>query len=242
MNVQPRYTLPHIVGEIVYGMLLVDMRVDRCLQTSNATAATLKLPIYVEHGLGEWYSPVKQGTGLHPSPVSAEELVPFFSAVDPSWTPTFLVTRKGESVPDLYERGETFLQAFIKRIEEEGKHERILLMSHAATVISLAQALLLDPSIGQNLRVGCCTLSIFDRKHNPIDGGILGGDVWKTRGELASADFLTKGIERDWGMADIQTMNGVVIEDDGVPGTEEEEDIDHGLQPWSKSPSAVARM
>lgn len=226
---------------MIYNSLLMHGE-DRCIQTSNPTAAALKLPIYIEHGLGEWYSPVKSCTGLHPRPVSAEELVPFFGAVDTSWTPTFLVSRKGESVPDLYQRGETFLRAFIQRIEEEGKHERILLVSHAATVITLAQALLGDPSVGRNLRVGCCTLSILDRKDESTDGSVLGSDVWQARGKLASADFLTKGIERDWGMPDIETLNGVVVEDDGVPGTENEEDVNHGVQSWTKSPNGISKM
>ncbi|CAG8604114.1 6889_t:CDS:2 [Acaulospora colombiana] len=164
------------------------------------------------------------------------ELKPFFDNIDTSWNPTFLVSRKGESVPDLYRRGELFMDAFIRRINEGGfggDHERVLLVSHAATVITLAQALLGDTAIGRELRVGCCTLSTFDRHETAAQEDTIGSDVWKARGKLATADFLTNGVERDWGMADIETKNGVVVEDDGVPGTNGEEDIDFGLQKWN---------
>ncbi|KAG5733097.1 hypothetical protein E4T56_gene14020, partial [Termitomyces sp. T112] len=46
----------------------------RCLQTAKPVSSALGLPIYVEHGLAEWYSPVAPGTGLHPRPGSAESL------------------------------------------------------------------------------------------------------------------------------------------------------------------------
>ena len=36
----------------------------RCLQTATPTAERLGLPIHVEHGVSEWYLPVKRG--LHP--------------------------------------------------------------------------------------------------------------------------------------------------------------------------------
>jgi transcription factor C subunit 7 len=244
MNDQQPFTRHHIVSIIRKSLSsLIVYNPDRCLQTANPTATSLKIPIYVEHAIGEWYSPVKAETGLHPRPVSAEELVPYFDTIDPSWTPTYLVTRKGELVPALYKRAEDFLKAFIERVETNsigGGHERVLLFSHAATVIALAQALLQDQSIGRTLRVGCCTLSIFDRKSN-VDGDnsiVLGGSIWEPRGELAFASFLTKGVERDWGMNDIDAIDGVVVEDRGVPGTEGEEDIVSGVQPWKASGTA----
>lgn len=193
--------------------------------------------------MGEWYSPVKSGTGLHPRPVSAEELVSHFDLIDPSYTPTYLVTRKGESVPDLYKRAEDFLTAFISRVEASAdNHERVMLFSHAATVIVLARGLLGDEAIGQNLRVGCCTLSTFDRIGSISSDQVIGAGIWQARGQLAHGDFLVKGIERDWGIADIKTINGEVIEDNGVPGTEDEKDIQYGVQPWDQEAKSVARM
>jgi transcription factor C subunit 7 len=218
---------------------------DRCLQTAYPTSVALQLPIYVEHGLGEWYSPVKAGTGLHPRPVSAAELEPYFDTIDTSWTPTFLVTRKGESVPELYNRGELVMDAFIQRVDEGGiggSHERVLLVSHAATVITLAQALLGDTTIGRELRVGCCTLSTFDRLESDTQEEVIGSKAWKARGQLATAAFLTNGVERDWGIADRETLNGILVEDDGVPGTEGEDDIEFGVQKWKATNHSASKM
>ncbi|KAG8812382.1 hypothetical protein FRC17_002044 [Serendipita sp. 399] len=215
------------------------MSEDRCLQTAKPTAVALGIPIFVEPGIQEWYSNVRTGTGLHPRPVSAQELLPHFDMIDPKWTPTFLVTRRGESVPDLYRRGEEFLQAFIARIDQAGYgggHERVLLVSHAATVICLAQALLGDEEVGKTLRVGCCTLSTFDRKGSDKDA-LIGKGIWEARGELARGDFMRNGIERDWGMVDIELKDGVVIDDDGVPGTEQE----HGAAIFKPSRSTISR-
>jgi transcription factor C subunit 7 len=224
-------------------LILILLNSDRCLQTANPVADALDLPMLVEPGLAEWYSPVKAGTGLHPGPVPAEKLVPFFERIDTSYRPTFLVTRKGESVPELYKRGEDFLNAFIRRLEASSEnHERILLCTHAATVITLSQALLGDESVGRALRVGCCTLSTFDRVSDAEDGVLLGQGVWKGRGTLARADFLTNGVERDWGMTDIEVRDSVVIEDDGVPGTEGEEDVTFGVQTWEVKSPGVSRM
>lgn len=148
------------------------------------------------------------------------------------------MTRKGESVPELYKRGEDFLNTFIRRVEASSEiHERILLCTHAATAIALSQALLGDKSVGRTLRMGCCTLSTFDRVPVAEDGGLLGEGVWQARGALGRADFLTNGVERDWGMADIWVQNGVVIEKDGVPGTEGDEDVAFGVQSWEVSES-----
>ncbi|KAG8845266.1 hypothetical protein FRB91_001910 [Serendipita sp. 411] len=215
---------------------------DRCLQTAKPTAIALGVPLFVEPGIQEWYSNVKAGTGLHPRPVSAQELVPYFDIIDPKWTPTFLVTRKGESVPDLYRRGEEFLKAFIARVDQAGSHERVLLVSHAATVITLAQALLGNKEVGRTLRVGCCTLSTFKRKDGGDQHALIGDETWEAIGELARGDFLPNGIERDWGMVDIELKDGVVIDDDGVPGTENEVDVVPGPQDWGQSTSNIARM
>lgn len=114
---------------------------DRCIQTSLPIAAALSLPIYVEFGLSEWYSPVAPGTGLHPRPARTDDLLQYFprpttktstgtiipettattnaygSYIDPRWKTTYLVTRKGESVAELYARCEAFLRAFLGRVE-----------------------------------------------------------------------------------------------------------------------------
>ena len=255
-----------------------------CLPIADA----LSLPLYVEFGLSEWYSPVTLGTGLHPRPTPADDLQRYFprpshgsstdtdtdvnrdanangSYIDPRWTPTYLVTRKGESVAEVYARCEEFLRAFIGRVEgrrpslspstsalaavpsvddgEDGEyrehgagvgvgHERVLLVSHAATTIVLTRALTGNAG---GMRVGCCTLTTLERAASAAAlpapptltpaaalvsstaRDVIGRGEWTVRGALADGAFLAGGAERCWGMGDVETHAGVVVENAGVP-------------------------
>ncbi|KAJ4486202.1 histidine phosphatase superfamily [Lentinula aciculospora] len=188
----------------------------RCLQTSQPSAQVLGLPIYVEHGLSEWYSPVAPGTGLHPRPASASALKTYFSEINPeAWSSIYYPTRKGEDVDQVHDRAHSVLFDLVSEVESRfPNHKRVLLVSHAATVIALARDLVDDRQMP--LRVGCCTLSEFSRRKR-------GGLEWEVK-KLAEAEFLTGGVQRDWGMEDIQIANGKVVEDVGVPGSENEVD------------------
>ena len=318
---------------------------DRCIQTCLPIADALSLPLYVEFGLSEWYSPVTPGTGLHPRPAPADDLQRYFprpshgsattetkitttttttttaattatttapdmdvdrnantngSYIDPRWTPTYLVTRKGESVAELYARCEEFLRAFLGRVEgrrpslspspapsspspsssalvpapsaDDGQHRqhgagvgvgvgvghaRVLLVSHAATVIALARALTGDAGLAGGMRVGCCTLTTLERTGVPAAAlpptpaagapglfssrDVIGRGEWTVRGVPADGAFLAGGAERCWGMADIETHVGVVVEDDGVPGSEDEEDGPNGVQVWWQQQTGAPR-
>lgn len=284
------------------------------------------------------------GTGLHPRPTPADDLLRYFpcpptnessigtgstetkptstnidtntsgSYIDPRWTPTYLVTRKGESVAELNVRCEEFLRAFIGRVDGmcpsalpaaavvpstlpldpaptpasasalasragqgcHGKqhvgdgvgvgHERILLVSHAATTIALTRALTGDEEIGRGMRVGCCTLTTLHRTtpeflvssslsssslSSPLlpprppsaaARDVIGRGAWTIRGTAADGSFLTGGVERDWGMADLGTGEGVVVEDPGVPASEGEEDGPNGVQVWWQTGLACPKM
>lgn len=94
------------------------------------------------------------------------------------------------------------MEAFIPEVEKKmpKSHTRILLVSHAATVITLTRQLLADMTVP--LRIGCCTLTELKRKP---DAPILGG--WSPR-LLASGDHLKEGIQRDWGFEDIVVSEG----------------------------------
>ncbi|KAJ6604699.1 histidine phosphatase superfamily [Mycena vulgaris] len=175
----------------------------RCLQTANPVSAALGVPIYVEHGLSEWYSPIAEGTGLHPAPG----------------------LRRGEDVHEVHARAAGFLDALVPEVERRfpEAHARILLVSHAATTIALARALLGDRALP--LRVGCASLTELVRKRDVIP--ILGG--WDAR-RLADGAHLKDGASREWGFEDIEISNGVVVADPGVPGTEAELDEPVGCQ------------
>jgi transcription factor C subunit 7 len=179
------------------------------------------------------------GTGLHPRPGSASSLQAYFSEIDASWSSVWYPSRKGEDVGEIHARIDDFLGVFIPEIKRRypGKHSRILLVSHAATVITLARSLLGNRDLP--LRVGCCSLSEFTRRGNAIPS-------W-TASQLADGSHLKQGASRDWGFEDIETergrvsdvccsprpsliTKGQVVDDPGVPGTEDEKDEPTGSQ------------
>ncbi|KAF9453774.1 PGAM-domain-containing protein [Macrolepiota fuliginosa MF-IS2] len=194
----------------------------RCLQTTQPTARALELPIYVEHGLSEWYSPVVPGSGLHPRPGSATALKSYFPEIDSDWSSTWYPPQKGEDVSEVHDRADGFLKVFVPEVERTyaGKHKRILLVSHAATVIALVRSL-----VGQRempLRIGCCSLSELVPKYL-VDGEQEGRTkvvgAWEAK-KLADGGHLEKGASREWGFEDIEIAAGKVVEDPGVPGSE----------------------
>ena len=156
-------------------------------------------------GLSEWYSPVVPGTGLHPRPGSATSLQAYFPEIDNSWSSIWYPSRRGEDIEELYVRVAGFLDMFIPMAERRwpGMHQRILLVSHAATVISIAQTLLADRSIP--LRVGCCSLSELVRMNE--SSTLFGG--WEAK-RLANGTHLKDGNMREWGLEDIKIANGKV--------------------------------
>jgi transcription factor C subunit 7 len=114
----------------------------------------------------------------------------------------------------------------------------ILLVSHAATVITLARELIGDRELP--LRVGCCTLTNLKRKTGAKH--VLG--AWEVL-SLGSGSHLRDGIQRDWGFDDVVISNGKVsafinietqltgaqvIDDPRVPSSEGEEEGPVGCQ------------
>ncbi|KAG8696276.1 hypothetical protein FRC09_008611 [Ceratobasidium sp. 395] len=96
-----------------------------------------------------------------------------------------------------------------------------MLVSHAATAIALVRSLVGDKRLP--LRVGTCTLSTLNRAE---------GSQWESEGVLAGADFLPNGVERDWGFEDVQLdEHGSVVNDRGIPGTENEDPGFSGIVP-----------
>lgn len=200
----------------------------RCLQTSKPTAAALGLPIYAEHGIAEWYSPVEPGTGLHPRPSSASSLKAHFPEIDDSWSSLWYCSRKGEDVDALHDRIAGFLTVFVPEAQRRfsGAHKRILLVSHAATVIALARELVGERSL--SFRAACCSLTVLDRKvGDAAQPAVVGG--WTAR-VLSDGSHLKDGAQRDWGFEDIAIADGKVIHEHGIPGTENEKDEPVGSQ------------
>lgn len=146
---------------------------------------------------------------------------------------------------EIHDRVGGFLSEFVPEVKRKfaGEHKRILLVSHAATVIALSRELLGDRKLP--LRVGCCTLCEMVKKDG--DAPLLGG--WETTKKLADGSHMKGGAEREWGFEDIEIAEGKVgfyfmlsytqsvdddrsqvVEDPGIPGTENDADQAEGSQ------------
>jgi len=129
---------------------------------------------------------------------------------------------------------------------ELGRHKHILFLGHGASVIALAKELSGD--MDMELRVGCCSLTTLVPKPNAqrstvisslspsedINAGAPKGNALLGQWDVVSkadASFLAGGVERDWGLEDV-VLDGQVVSEDGVPGTEgqDEDPKDAGLQ------------
>jgi len=203
----------------------------RCLQTSKPTAIALGLPIYAEHGISEWYQPVEPGTGLHPRPSSATALKAYFPEIDDSWSSVWYPTRKGESLAALHDRVAGCLTVLVPEVQRRfsGAHKRILLVSHAATVIALARELVGDRDL--SFQAACCSLTVLDRNKDAAAatarGAVVGG--W-TAILLGGGEHLKDGLQRPWGFSDVPIADGKIVYDRGELGTENEEDEPVGSQ------------
>jgi transcription factor C subunit 7 len=137
-------------------------------------------------------------TQLHPRPGSAESLQAYFPEVAPDgWRTVYYPPKAGEDVAEVHERARACLGALLPRL---GAHTRVALFTHAATAITLARALLADARAP--LRVGCCTISVFDRAPDAPGDAALGPGLWVPE-RLADGSHLKEGALRDWGFEDI---------------------------------------
>lgn len=115
----------------------------RCIQTAIPTAQQLGVGVALEHGVGEWYSTVNPDTGLHPRPSSVSRLTQYFtpSSLDVTYTPTLYPSRRGESLKDLQDRADLFVEAWTARVEElYPEAKAVVIFAHAASVIALGRA------------------------------------------------------------------------------------------------------
>ncbi|KAK0538186.1 hypothetical protein OC842_001368 [Tilletia horrida] len=125
----------------------------RTVQTALPTAQRLRMPIHLEPGLAEWFPPVEpapadpEGTGgAHPFPPTRALLEPFFPphtlAPTSAWPPVGYAHSKGEDVAQLHSRATLVLHRIERQCELLFPHvSRVLLVSHAATIIAMGRAL-----------------------------------------------------------------------------------------------------
>jgi len=169
----------------------------RCLQTASYTADRLGLPIHVEFGVSEFFQTVTPNTGLHPRPPHAESLRRYFSQIASPTThdPLLFAPREGETITEIHERAIRFLGLLIDHVDRTLPNVKtVLLVSHAATVITLGRALSGDRE--KDVRAGTCSLSHYERVSEERESNRgLGEWTCKLNG---STEHLKQGEERHW--------------------------------------------
>lgn len=150
----------------------------RCLQTLKPTVSKLnegrsdddKLLIHPENGLGEFYGLARFD---HPSPATLAVLLEHFPEhlkKDYS-NPLIRPSVNGESLQDLHNRIAYCLHHVIKRLDEDPKGPKTLLIcTHAASMICIGRALTgrLPEDMGEeDFRCFTCALSKFTRRQKP---------------------------------------------------------------------------
>jgi hypothetical protein len=104
---------------------------------------------------------VNPDTGLHPRPSSVSHLARYFpnSSLDMGYTPTVFPSRKGESLKDLQDRADLFIETWTSRVEREYPGVKaVVIFAHAASVIALGRA------VSPNPRPSTRTDKLVDRR------------------------------------------------------------------------------
>lgn len=177
---------------------------------------------------------MKPRTGLHPRPSDGSALKVHFPEIDDSWASVWYPSRKGEDMTALHARLGGFITDFVPEVQRRfsGAHERVLLVSHAATVIALTRELVGDR--GLMFSAACCSLTVVDRKDAAAKDSarptVVDDCQWTLR-LLGGCAHLKDGSQRPWGFHQLKTAaNGELIERDGMSGTENERDEPVGSQ------------
>ncbi|KEI36491.1 uncharacterized protein L969DRAFT_90813 [Mixia osmundae IAM 14324] len=182
----------------------------RCLQTAEYIIGVTGGEILVEHGLSEWYLPIRAASkGVHPRPGTAAHLSHSFTHINPDAHQSLLYpSRKGESEEALHERAKEILRLIVRQYDEDIYAPRtILIVAHAAVNIALGRALIGERDA--RIHVGTCSLSAYRRTLEPQDRrtredaeyfglgrqDVLGTWTCERNGDCS---FLTSGEERDW--------------------------------------------
>ncbi|WVQ82531.1 hypothetical protein IAT38_004660 [Cryptococcus sp. DSM 104549] len=191
----PSLTHPHPTPELVFSSPFY-----RCIQTALPTAQALGLAnpgagqgVRLEHGVAEWYSPVYPNTGLHPRPGPPQSLAPLFpeGSVNLDYQSTVFPSRKGESLQDLHDRAELFVDAWVSRVEAEHPGVKcVVIFAHAASLIALGRALTGDRKL--DVTAGCASTALYQRKPPSSVPSSLTNPLHESRStsSLAAADSL----------------------------------------------------
>ncbi|KAI0191185.1 histidine phosphatase superfamily [Xylaria flabelliformis] len=148
--------------------------------------------IRVDSGLSEWYG---RAPFEHPTSAPLDDLSTLFADLDANYVSSPAPSRRGESIPQLYERVASCIQAIIARCDQEGKRT-VLISTHAAVVIALGRVLTgkvpEDVSV-EDFKAFTCGLSMYRRQGVHQDRSITAATSrpTKTRERYADAQKAT---------------------------------------------------
>ncbi|EGG16573.1 hypothetical protein DFA_09120 [Cavenderia fasciculata] len=124
---------------------------ERCVQTATEIAKRLNLTIKLEYGCIEWLGPAPED---HLEPLSVDELSRLYP-IDLSYKPSTTFIPHAESIQDLSIR----TKKFVEYVKETYKGESVIIVTHAATLISICRNVINDKSYP--FRSGVCSLTKF---------------------------------------------------------------------------------
>ncbi|KAI0165765.1 phosphoglycerate mutase-like protein [Xylariaceae sp. FL1272] len=150
------------------------LRRQESTSTKSSTQNSL-LGIRAEAGLSEWYG---RAPFDHPTSAPLSDLCDLFADLDASYLSLPEPCRKGESIPQLYERVAACLRTIIARSDQEGK-QAVLICTHAAVVIVIGRLLtgqIPADASEEDFRAFTCGLSRYRRQGariNELDNDVL---------------------------------------------------------------------
>ncbi|KAI5479846.1 hypothetical protein MNV49_002404 [Pseudohyphozyma bogoriensis] len=199
--------------------------------TATPASEQLDLPILVEHGVGEWYLPVRRG--LHPRSHPAATLKTWFPTIDPSAHDSLVYpTQKGESIVQIHDRAEDIIRRLVAKLDKVEGLRTVVIYTHAATNIAMGRALVGDRE--REIRSATCSVGKYVRvqgKEAESDG--LGEWEMVSNGDCS---FLKNGEERHWDFSYVEEY-----EEDGVleDGTDAPLASDNYKTPSASSPGKL---
>ncbi|MBW4506594.1 MAG: histidine phosphatase family protein [Scytonematopsis contorta HA4267-MV1] len=122
----------------------------RTVQTANAVAEVLDLPIKLETGLSEWLNP--EWMSEDPKRLSTREMAALFPRVDKGYTPQIAATYPETGEEAISRSGQT-----ARCLAVEYSPENILLVGHGASVLGATMGLIGRVPRGE-IKVSLCSL------------------------------------------------------------------------------------
>ncbi|PKI83777.1 hypothetical protein MVES1_002091 [Malassezia vespertilionis] len=178
--------------------LVVSSPYTRCVRTAIPVVEGVECPLVIEPGLAEWFAPVwPENTGAHGTPPSGEHVANFFPQVDTSWTPLLYPDPLGETVEDLHHRMYECLRRIDARCKKLGV-ERVLIVSHAASIIALGRMLLGGGRYGEQKSYPVLAGTASVSKYVAENCGANEDELRWVQAYNGNTSFLQGGSQREW--------------------------------------------